>query len=187
MFGIFFFFSQYMEEGLHFSAIQAGLGFLPVTGFIFAGSRISPQLLARFGARPPLVFGLLALMAASVWISHANPSDGYFGGLLGPLLLFGIGAGQCFLPLSATILSGVPPGDAGAASGMLQTMQQTGASLGVASLTSVAITFGRSDALMTGGAILLVALLVSLLAIRPAGRPQTRRVEEEPRLEANAA
>jgi EmrB/QacA subfamily drug resistance transporter len=173
MFGIFFFISQYLENQLHFSAIRAGFAFLPLTGLIFASSRITPRLVARIGARPVLLFGLSVLAVASVWISRANPSEGYFVSLFGPLLLFGIGAGSCFLPLSVTILSGVPRGDAGAASGLLQTMQQTGAALGVASLTSIATSYGRSDALLSGAGIILVALAVAVVAVRPARRPGT--------------
>jgi EmrB/QacA subfamily drug resistance transporter len=178
MIGTFFFISQYMEANLHFSAIQTGIGFLPLTGLIFAGSRVGPRLLTRFGARPPLVFGLVTVAAASVWISQTSPSDGYFAGLLGPMILFGLGAGQCFLPLSVTILSGVPRGDAGAASGMMQTMQQTGVSLGVAALTTVGITFGRSDALLMGAAIIAVAVIVAAVGIRPVRQPQMQTVEK---------
>lgn len=177
MYGIFFFISQYMENDLHFSAIRAGLGFLPLTGLIFASSRIGPRLLTRMGARPILLFGLVTLFVASVWISQATPSDGYFAGLFGPLLLFGVGAGSCFLPLSVIILSGIPRGDAGAASGMLQTMQQTGAALGVAALTSVAVSHGRSDALMTGAGVVVVAFLIALVAVRPTLDPQIRDPE----------
>jgi EmrB/QacA subfamily drug resistance transporter len=167
MFGVFFFISQYMENDLHFSAIQAGLGFLPLTALIFASSRVGPRLLSRLGARPILLFGLTTLTVSAVWISQASPSDGYFASLFGPLLLFGIGAGSCFLPLSVTILSGVPRADAGAASGMLQTMQQTGAALGVAALTSVAVSHGQSAALLTGAGIVLAALLIAAVAIHP--------------------
>jgi predicted MFS family arabinose efflux permease len=177
MIGTFFFISQYMENVLHFSPIQAGVGFLPLTVLIFLGSRVGPRILARFGARPPLLVGLVAVAAAAVWISHAGPSDGYFSGLLGPLLLFGLGAGQCFLPLSVTILAGVPHADAGAASGMLQTMQQTGSSLGVASLTSVGVTFGLSDALLAGAAIIAVAFVIAVLAVRPADHPAASTAE----------
>jgi predicted MFS family arabinose efflux permease len=171
MFGVFFFISQYLENQLHFSAIRAGFAFLPLTGLIFASSRITPRLVARIGARPVLLFGLCTLAVATIWISRANPSEGYFVSLFGPLLLFGIGAGSSFLPLSVTILAGVPRGDAGAASGLLQTMQQTGAALGVAALTSIAASHGRSDALLSGAGIILVALVVAAIAIRPPRRP----------------
>jgi EmrB/QacA subfamily drug resistance transporter len=168
MYGVFFFISQYLEGDLHFSAIEAGFAFLPMTGLIFMSSRITPRLVGRIGARPILLFGLVMFAVATLWISRATPSEGYFESLFGPLVLFGIGAGSCFLPLSVTILAGVPRSDAGAASGMLQTMQQTGGAVGVASLTSIAAAHGQSDALLTGAGIIVVAFLVAYFAIRPA-------------------
>jgi EmrB/QacA subfamily drug resistance transporter len=178
MYGIFFFISQYLEDDLHFSAIRAGFAFLPLTGLIFASSRITPRLVARVGARPILLFGLVTLVVATLWLSRATPADGYFASLFGPLVLFGVGAGSCFLPLSVTILAGVPGHDVGAASGMLQTMQQTGAALGVAALVSVATAHGRSDALLSGAGVIAVALLVAVLAIRPARRRSPEAAED---------
>jgi EmrB/QacA subfamily drug resistance transporter len=177
MYGVFFFISQYLESDLHFSAIDAGFAFLPMTGLIFMSSRITPRLIGRIGARPILLFGLFTLGVATIWISKATPSEGYFESLFGPLVLFGIGAGSCFLPLSVTILAGVPHADAGAASGMLQTMQQTGAAVGVAALTSIAAAHGRSDALLTGAGIITVAFLVAYFAIRPT-QPMVSNAEE---------
>lgn len=98
--------------------------------------------------------------------------------LVGPLILFGLGAGSCFLPLGVTILTGVPRADAGAASGMLQAMQQSGGALGVAALTSVAVAHGRSDALLTGTGIALVALVIAATIIRP-GRPSHAATPQE--------
>ena len=167
MYGLFFFISQYLEADLHFSAIDAGFAFLPMTGLIFASSRITPRLVGRIGARPVLLFGLFTLGVATLWISKATPTESYFESLFGPLILFGVGAGCCFLPLSVTILTGVPRADAGAASGMLQTMQQTGGAVGVAALTSIAAAHGRSDALLTGAGIIAVALTVAFFLIRP--------------------
>jgi predicted MFS family arabinose efflux permease len=178
MYGVFFFVSQYFEGSLHYSAIRAGFGFLPLTVMIFTLSRITPRLVSRLGARPLLLFGLTTLSLATLWISQAHASEGYFASLFGPLLLFGLGAGTCFLPLSVTILGGVPREDAGAASGMLQTMQQTGGALGVAALTSVALAHGRSTALVTGAVIMFLALVISLLVIRP-GRPDHVATAEE--------
>ena len=167
MYGVFFFVSQYLEGTLHYSAIESGFAFMPLTSIIFLSSRVTPRLVTRVGARPLLLFGLSTLTAALVWIAQATPADGYFIGLFGPLALFGIGAGSCFLPLSVTILSGVPHRDAGAASGMLQTMQQTGGALGVAVLSSVAVTHGRSGAFLTAAGFTLIALVIAYTAIRP--------------------
>lgn len=182
MFGVFFFISQYLEGTLHFSAIESGFAFLPMTALIFTSSRITPRLIARIGARPILPFGLVTLAIATLWISHANASESYLVSLFGPLSLFGIGAGACFLPLSVIILSGVPRADAGAASGMPRTMQQTGAALGVAALTSIAAAHGRSEALMTGAGIIVAGFLVGFFAIQPARSSQpvsTETVAEE--------
>jgi EmrB/QacA subfamily drug resistance transporter len=178
MYGVFFFISQYVEGDLHFSAIRTGFAFLPLTAMIFTLSRIAPRVVNRFGARPLLLFGLTLLALATFWISRANPTEGYFDSLFGPMLIFGIGAGSCFLPLSVTILGGVPREDAGAASGMLQTMQQTGGALGVAALTSIAVSHGRSDALLTGSGIILVALVIAALAIKPARHVAPPTAEE---------
>jgi EmrB/QacA subfamily drug resistance transporter len=179
MFGMFFFISQYLESELHFSAIKAGFGFLPMTGLIFTSSRITPRLVARVGARPILLTGLTTLTLAALWISRATPAGGYFLSLLVPLMLFGIGAGCCFLPLSVTILAGVPRNDAGAASGMLQTMQQSGAALGVAALTSIAASYGQPDALLAGAGIAAVALGLATLAIRSPQQSLVSTPEEE--------
>ncbi len=186
MFGVFFFTSQYMEKDLHFSAIRTGLGFLPLTMLIFAFSRVGPRLVARFGARPIILFGLTLLVIAALWISRATAGEGYLRGLAGPLVLFGLGVSSCFLPVSITILGGVPREDAGAASGMLQTMQQTGASLGIASLTSVAVTYGRSGAMVAGAGIAGVALLISLCFITPTRTGSPGALPPELELDAEA-
>ena len=181
MYGVFFFISQYLEGDLHFSAIQTGFAFLPLTVLIFASSRITPRLVTRLGARPLLLFGLSTLSVAAIWMSQATASEGYLMGVFGPLLLFGIGAGSTFMPLSVIVLSGVPRDDAGAASGMLQTMQQTGGALGVAALTSVAASHGQSSALLTGSGFTVVALVIAFVAIRPVrfGSPSARELAEE--------
>ena len=173
MYGVFFFTSQYLEVGLHLSAIQTGFAFLPLTALIFASSRVTPRLVTRFGARPLLLFGLSTLTIAAIWLSQATASEGYLYGIFGPLLLFGIGAGSTFMPLSVVVLSGVPRDDAGAASGMLQTMQQTGGALGVAALASVAASHGQSTALLTGAGFTAMALVLALIAIHPMRFGQT--------------
>ncbi len=177
MYGVFFFVSQYMESTLHFSALRTGFAFLPLTAMIFTMSRITPKIVSRYGARRPLLFGLVVVSGASFWIANGLRGDGYFVGLFGPLILFGLGAGSSFLPISATILSGVPLADSGAASGMLQTMQQSGGALGVAALSSVAAAHGRSSALFVGALVALVALGLSASVIRP--RPATSPASAE--------
>jgi EmrB/QacA subfamily drug resistance transporter len=171
MFGMFFFTSQFMEQGLGFSAVRTGLAFLPFTGVIFGFSRIMPRLVARTGTRVWLITGTALVTVGLAWLSQAPAHAAYWTDLFGPLLLFGLGAGCCFLPLSATILTGVARDDAGAASGTLQAMQQTGASIGVAVLVAVAAAHGRSSALLVAagaGALATVLAVVATASRRPA-------------------
>ncbi|MGI8751123.1 MAG: MFS transporter [Acidimicrobiales bacterium] len=164
MFGMFFFISQYAERGLGYSPLRTGLAFLPLTGAIFVLSRIMPRVLARVGPRPLLVSGLILITVGLAWLSQTSVSQGYLGGIFGPLMLFGLGAGTCFLPLSATILTGVARDDSGSASGMLQAMQQIGGSVGLAVLVGVAAGRGQGAALATAATFTAVALVLAVVA-----------------------
>lgn len=164
MFGMFFFISQYAEKGLGYSPLRTGLAFLPLTGAIFILSRIMPRVLTRVGPRPLLIAGLLLITVGLAWLSQTSVSEGYVGGIFGPLMLFGLGAGTCFLPLSATILTGVARDDSGSASGMLQAMQQIGGSVGLAVLVSVAAGRGQAAALATAATFTAVALVLAVAA-----------------------
>lgn len=134
MFGVFFFLTQYVQEVLGFSPIVAGVSFLPLTVVIFASSQAVPRLLPRFGPKPLLVTGGILITLGMIWLTQLSAETQYATGLLGPMLLFGAGMGLSFTPLSIVILSGVESSDAGSASGLLQTMQQVGGSLGIAIL-----------------------------------------------------
>jgi hypothetical protein len=72
-----------------------------------------------------------------VWLTQVTATSSYLPDMLGPMVLFGIGAGSSFMPLAMTILAGVERHESGAASGLLQTMLQVGGALGVAVLVTV--------------------------------------------------
>jgi EmrB/QacA subfamily drug resistance transporter len=149
MFGAFFFLTQFIQEVLRFSPIEAGLAFLPMTGVMFAVVRMVPRVLPRTGARPLLLVGGALIIAADLWLTQVTPDTSYVGGVLGPMVLLGIGAGCSFMPLSTTILAGVAGEDSGAAAGLLQASQWVGGSLGLAVLVTVFGTASRHAA--TGG------------------------------------
>jgi EmrB/QacA subfamily drug resistance transporter len=136
MFGMFFFLTQFVQDVLGFSPVKAGLAFLPLSGAIFTFSRLVPRLLPRFGPKRLMVTGAALITLGMLWLTQISAGTTYFPGLLGPMLLFGIGGGLSFTPLSVMILSGVQRQDAGAASGLLQAMQQVGAALGVSILVT---------------------------------------------------
>ena len=176
MFGMFFFLVQFLQNSLGFSPLKAGLAFLPMTGLLFGAARLAPRLVPRFGARRLMLSGLPLIVAGMLWLTRLSAGSGYASGTLGPMILFGLGAGLVFLPLTLTILSGVRREDSGAASGMLQTTQQVGGSLGIAVLGSVFGTasrhggpvHGTSVAFGVATAFILVALAVAVAFVRPA-------------------
>jgi MFS family permease len=135
-------------------------------------SRAVPRLLPRFGARPVMVAGSVLCVAGMAWLTGASAHSGYVAMVLGPVLLFGAGTGFVAVAATFVALSSVPRADSGAASGLLQGMQQVGGSLGVAVLVTVYASAGGVmrgiGAAFAAGVVLTVAMLV--LAVAGFGR-----------------
>jgi EmrB/QacA subfamily drug resistance transporter len=146
MFGMFFFLTQFVQDILDFSPLRAGISFLPMTAALFAVSRLSPRLMARFGGKPLMVAGMLPVVAGMTWLSRISPGTGYLSGVLGPMLLIGAGMGVAFVPLTVASLAGVRPQHSGAASSMVNVTQQVGGSLGLAILVTAYATAMRNSA-----------------------------------------
>src|SRR5215471_16910596 len=144
MFGMFFFLTQYVQEILRFSPLKAGIAFVPMTGALFAVSRLAPRLIARFGPKPPMVVGLLPVVAGMTWLTQISPGTSYLQGILGPMLLLGTGMGITFVPLTMASLAGVRPEDSGAGSSMVNVTQQVGGALGLAILVTVFGTVSKN-------------------------------------------
>ncbi|MFD3589036.1 MFS transporter [Streptomyces sp. NPDC058683] len=175
MFGAFYFLTLICQQVLEYSPLRAGFAFLPMTLAMFTTVRLVPRLLARFGAKSVLLTGIALLVVAGGWLWRLRPGDGYVTGLLGPLLLLGVGVGLSFMPLNATILARIESREAGAASGLLQTLQWLGGTLGLAVLVTVygtvtrhatgtpaeILTHGASRAFGIGSLIAVAALLVA--------------------------
>ena len=136
-FSLFFLGVQYVQHVLGYDALVAGLAFLPLTIAIFAMSRVTPRLLGRFGPAPMMMAGTLGLAITFAWLTFLPHTSGYAAGLFGPLILNGMCAALVFMPVTATVLTGVEPQHAGAASGLLQTVQQLGGAVGLAVIVSV--------------------------------------------------
>ncbi|WP_433014326.1 MFS transporter [Kribbella sp. CA-294648] len=145
MFGMFFFLTQYMQGVLTFSPLQAGLAFLPLTGLLFTSSRIVPRLLGRIDGGKLMITGSVSVLLGMLWLTRVSEDTSYLGGVVGPLLLFGLGAGMVFIPLTGRALDGVQPEDAGAASGMLNVLQQVGGALGLGILVTIFGTASRNS------------------------------------------
>lgn len=151
MFGLFFYLTQFLQEARGYSALRTGIAFLPMTLLIFTVSRFAPRVLPRLGARRMLTFGLTLTAVGMAGLTTLNQTSPYLTRVLAPLILIGIGIGSSFMPITTTILAGVQRRDSGAASSLLQAMQQVGGTLGLAALVTV---FGLAThhAHATGGA-----------------------------------
>jgi EmrB/QacA subfamily drug resistance transporter len=144
MFGMFFFLTQFLQDVLGFSPLAAGAAFLPMTITLFAVSRSAPRLIPLVGAKRLMVAGMFPVIAGMAWLSRVSPGTDYWTGVFEPMLLFGVGMGVVFVPLTQASLAGVRQQDSGAASSMVNVMQQVGGSLGLAVLVAVFGTAYRS-------------------------------------------
>ncbi|PKW10517.1 drug resistance transporter, EmrB/QacA subfamily [Streptomyces sp. 1222.5] len=137
MFGMFFYIVLFVQNVLGYSAVKAGLAFLPVTVAIAVGAGLSQRFLPALGPKPFMMAGSALVTVGLVWQSFIRPDSSYLDGVLGPMLVFGFGMGLIFVTVTVTAVSGVAQHEAGAASGLLNAMQQVGGSLGLSILTTV--------------------------------------------------
>jgi EmrB/QacA subfamily drug resistance transporter len=144
MFGGFFFLTQYLQIVMGFSPVVTGIAFLPMTLSIFTVSRIVPRLIPRLGPQRILIGGASLVVLSTLWLTQISISSPYAPAIVLPMILLGAGVGSSFLPLSLIVLSGVPGREAGAASGMLQTIQQVGGALGLSILVTAFETATRA-------------------------------------------
>jgi EmrB/QacA subfamily drug resistance transporter len=149
--GMFFFLTQFLQEILGYSPLRTGLAFLPLTVIVFGASQLSARILVeRFGVRRTLMTGITCSCLGLLWITRLSAASNYYD-LLGPLLVFGTGNGLAFVPLTSISLARVAPADAGAASGLVNAMQQVGGSLGLGVLVTVFGASYRHDLQRTTG------------------------------------
>jgi EmrB/QacA subfamily drug resistance transporter len=144
MYGGFFFLTQFLQRVMGFSPVETGIAFLPMTLSIFTVSRIVPRLIPSLGPRRILIAGASLVAVATLWLTQIGVASPYAPAIVVPMILLGAGVGSSFLPLSITVLSGVPGTEAGAASGLLQTIQQMGGALGLSILVTAFGTATRT-------------------------------------------
>jgi EmrB/QacA subfamily drug resistance transporter len=141
MFSQFFLLTLYMQQVLHWSALRTGVAYVAFTVSIVAFSGVSQALVTRVGIRRVLPVGL-TLAATSLLIDAQLPVHGqYFWNVFPAFVIGGIGMSLTFVPMSVGALTGVRPGEAGIASGLLNTNQQIGGAIGVAVATTIATTY----------------------------------------------
>jgi EmrB/QacA subfamily drug resistance transporter len=140
--GTVFLASILLQAQLGFTALQAGLGFLPFAFAITVGAVLARHAMAHVAPRVVALIGLVATGGAAALLA-AVPSDAsYAADMLPGLVALGIGVGLVFAPVSVTAMAGIPESHAGLASGFLMTGHEVGAALGVAVLSAAANAAG---------------------------------------------
>jgi EmrB/QacA subfamily drug resistance transporter len=148
-----FFLTLYMQQVLHYDAIEAGLGFLPMTLSIFAASTLAPRIVARFGPRPVITTGMVSSAAGMMLLSGVTPGGTYVNTVLLGALLAALGMGLTLVPATIVAMQGVERQQSGVASGLLNTSRLVGGALGLAVLSTIA----ASEAASAGGTQALAA------------------------------
>jgi MFS family permease len=146
MFGMFFFLTLFVQNVWGYSPLKAGFAFVPVTVAIGLTAQIASRLLPAWGPKRLMVIGAVLAAVGLVWLARIEPGGGYVTDLLIPMVLFGLGMGFIFVPITIVALSGVDHHESGAASGMLNATQMVGGSLGLAILVTVFGTASKNEA-----------------------------------------
>jgi EmrB/QacA subfamily drug resistance transporter len=145
LFGMYFFVSLYLQEVTGFSPLRTGLAILPAGMMTLAGALTAPRLVAAIGARRQLILGPIIAAVGLLWMSVLSYGANYWVHMFGPLALFGLGIGISFVPMTLTATAGVPPKEAGLASGLINTTRQMGGAVGLAVLATLAAGTTRND------------------------------------------
>lgn len=151
MFSMFYFASLYVQDVLGYSPLKAGVAFLPVTLGIMVGAGISQKLMRSIGVRGTSLAGFVLATAGMAWLIRLPVHGAYLPDLLSGLMALSFGMGLVFVPITLLATSGVEAEDAGLASGLFNTAQQVGGSLGLAILSTLAAD--RTSTLLSGGGV----------------------------------
>jgi predicted MFS family arabinose efflux permease len=198
LFGVFFFCTLYLQQVLGYSALKTGVAYLPLTLTLIGASALASRLVDRFTPKPVLSAGLLVSTVGFVLLTRVDGHGDYASHVLPAMIVLGAGLGMSFVPITIAATNGVASGDSGLASGLLNTTQQVGGSLGLAILSSVS-TSRATTALENGsalpaalthgfkGAFAVAAMLCTIgLVLAVTLLPSRRRRTEDEHVEAAA-
>jgi EmrB/QacA subfamily drug resistance transporter len=182
----------YMQEVLHYSALQTGAAWLAASVTSMSLAALSQWLVTRSGAKIVMTIGMTLIGSGILWATQVPVRGHFLANLVGPFLVTGAGTSFAFIPISIAALAGVEERRAGLASGLLNTSQQLGGAIGVAiassvaashtsalihagTATSAALTSGYQRGFWVLGAIALLALPAILALVRGNPSSSTRR------------
>ena len=141
VFSQFFLGTLYMQQVLHYSALKTGVAYLPLTLTIIVLATVAQNLVTRIGVRRILPVGLVLAAGALVLLAQVPANGHYFFDLFPAFLIGAVGLAFTFVPMTIAALMGVEEADAGVASGLLNTSQQIGGAIGLATASTIATSF----------------------------------------------
>jgi EmrB/QacA subfamily drug resistance transporter len=203
VFSEFFVLTLYLQDVLHYSAVESGVAFTGFAVTVTVVSNLAQIPIARFGVRATLTAGLTASAISVAYLSRLPVHGQYFWDLFPGFVVGGAGLGLAFVPVTIAGLAGVQRADAGIASGLINTSRQIGGAIGLAAVSAIAITTGHTggtaavgtldDGFRTGLYALLgltvLGIAVSALFVRPAApapAPTARSSTDLPALQEAA-
>jgi EmrB/QacA subfamily drug resistance transporter len=161
MLGTFLSLTYYFQGTLHYSAMKSGLAFVPFSMGVILGATAASGLMPRFGARFVMLLGLVLGAIGLGVFTLLGVHTSYASLVLPAELIVSTGMGLSFVALSSTSLIGVAPADAGVASALVNSTQQTGSTMGAALINTIATSatasylavHGKSAAAEVAGSI----------------------------------
>jgi EmrB/QacA subfamily drug resistance transporter len=200
LFSMFLMLTLYMQEVLEYSALRTGIGYLAVAGTAVIWANVAAQVVSRIGVKPALIFGMSMLTAGLVYFTQVSVGGSYWADLFPGFLILGVAIPFSFVPITIAALAGTKPEEAGLASGLINTSQQIGGALGIALLSTIAVsttddklasgttlpaalTDGFVNAFWAGAAIAFAGVLVSVFLVRGRDLRRPEPVVPKPALE----
>ncbi len=166
MFSMFFFLSLFVQNVMGYSSLKTGFAFLPFSAGIVVAAAVTSKLIAHVD--PRWLAGIGTAMAGTALFGFSRlPYDAtlpdlgvsahYVTDVLPFIILMSLGMGMTFVSMTLTAVHGVGQRDSGIGSGVLNTMQQVGGALGLATLSTVAVHFTTEKAQSLGAAAAALA------------------------------
>jgi EmrB/QacA subfamily drug resistance transporter len=183
MFSMFLMLTLYMQQVLGFSPLETGVGYLAVAGTAVIWANVAAAAVNRVGVKPALIFGMSVLTLGLLYFTQVSVDGSYWTDLFPGFLIIGLAIPFAFVPITIAALAGTRPHEAGLASGLINTSQQIGGAVGIAVLSTIAVsttsdavaagtpqpvalTDGFVNAFWAGAAIAFVGLLVAIFMVR---------------------
>jgi EmrB/QacA subfamily drug resistance transporter len=183
LFAMFLMLSLYMQQVLDLSPLETGVGYLAVAGTAIIWANVAAAAVTRVGVKPALVFGMSLMTVGLLYFTQVSADGSYWSDLFPGFLIIGLGMPFAFVPITIAAVAGTRRDEAGLASGLINTSQQIGGAVGIAILSTIAVstttddlsagvaqpvalTDGFQNAFWAGAAVAFAGVLVSLFLVR---------------------